>query len=563
MDEKYLNVAKTFINEELDFKWSEMERQILKKVFTNLKGRVFFIRNVLPANMIAVLLAIYSRLRNKRGLRGVFVDNFLPNLLSVNLPECLDRYQGDPAAFLKGEKITSLARFLEFSDLAKEVTQKFLDNLGDSGYWDSLSQAQKMKGFLSTWLDRYGHNSIARPAALYLCCENISILAAKSLEWSRPGAGYIELSTRYVDMAGKDVYPIAKELAAYGVPEEEVNAVIEESFKQYRTLQGENFSGVLPTFFREQFKEQMTPEQLEAGAIGETCDVLGNFLPAATLTSVGIGLSGETLPETIRHLLLDGTPENFAIVEMIKTEAAKIGADQFLRHLEPTPWQTSTWSYLKNEKIISTMDLPVLGSVEEVLLKAFQNKEYFKNCLTWNDIKNELGKLPRGNFDKLPREFELINASFYSQMSFRSWRDLQRMGFSTHRRSYLNPDNGLYRYDKPAPDELETAVAILENCNKKLYELMTKANVPEELKQYPLALGNMINFLISSNLRQWEFCNWQRSKPSVNHEVRQVFLTAENILRESLPWWNDLSRANITPAYIFARGDSDLPLKLN
>jgi len=560
MDNKYLSVARDFIGAELDFKWSEMERQILRKVFTNLKGRVFFIRNVLPANMIAVLLAIYSRLRNRRGLRGVFVDNFLPNLLSVNLPECQERYQGDPAAFLKGEKITSLAKFLEFSELAKNEAQKFLDNLEDSGYWDAISQAQKMKSFLNTWLDRYGHNSIARPANLYLCCESISILAAKSLEWCRPGAGYIELSTRYVDMAGKDVYPIAKELAVYGIPEEDVLAVINKSFDGYRILQGENFSGPFPEFLRAQFKDKMSAEQLEAGVIGETCDVLGNLLPAATLTSVGIGVSGEALPEMMRHLLLDETPENFALVEAIKVEATKIGADQFLRHLEPTPWQTATWSYLTSDNQETELALPEIAFAEETLLKAFKDKINFATINSWPNVVGELKKIVRGTFDKLPREFELVTAIFKSKMSFRGWRDLQRMGFATHRRSYLTPEIGFYSYDKPAPKDLDKTFKELFEVNQKLYQQMIEAKVPAAMMQYPLALGNLVKILMSANLRQWEFCNWQRSKPTVNHEVRQVFLTAEKLLRSKLSWWSDLSRANITPAYIFARGDSDLPL---
>ena len=80
--------------------------------------------------------------------------------------------------------------------------------------------------------------------------------------------------------------------------------------------------------------------------------------------------------------------------------------------------------------------------------------------------------------------------------------------------------------------------------------------------EYPLALGNNISYLISANLRQWEFANWQRSKASVNHEVRQAFLLVENLLRQKYPWWQNISRADITPAYIFARGGSDISLTI-
>jgi hypothetical protein len=54
--------------------------------------------------------------------------------------------------------------------------------------------------------------------------------------------------------------------------------------------------------------------------------------------------------------------------------------------------------------------------------------------------------------------------------------------------------------------------------------------------------------------------NWQRTKPDVNHEVRQVFLSFERRLREKYWWWKEISRADMTPGYIFARGGSNIPL---
>ncbi|PIT90536.1 MAG: hypothetical protein COU22_01640, partial [Candidatus Komeilibacteria bacterium CG10_big_fil_rev_8_21_14_0_10_41_13] len=73
MQEKLIQIARQFINSTLDFEWTEAEKNLVDKVFTNADKRVFFIYNQLPANMIAVLMAIYSRMRNKRGLRGTFV----------------------------------------------------------------------------------------------------------------------------------------------------------------------------------------------------------------------------------------------------------------------------------------------------------------------------------------------------------------------------------------------------------------------------------------------------------------------------------------------------------
>jgi len=165
-------------------------------------------------------------------------------------------------------------------------------------------------------------------------------------------------------------------------------------------------------------------------------------------------------------------------------------------------------------------------------------------------------------FDKLPREFELVNFVFHNLISFRGWRDLHRMGLATHRRGYVTPNSGFYKYDKPQPEALEQAFQSLHQLNREIFNKLAAKNVPLELRQYVMAIGNLIPFTYAANLRQMEFSIWQRSKPSVNHEVRQVFLKMENDLRQKLPWWQELSRADITSAYVFARGDSDVPLEL-
>ncbi len=265
MDEKLLKIAKDFIFTPLPFNWTENELKIINKVFTNAAGRVFFIYNQLPANMIAVMLAMYSRMKNTRGLRGTFVDNFLPHILAGLLTECQQEYNGDPAKFLSEKRLNKLDKFINYSQETRTLYDKFLANLGDEKFFQSLSQVQKMKNFLSMWLDKYGHNSIARPAMVYLCFEQISILAAKSIEWSRPGVGYIELSTRYVDMHGKDVYPIENELAIYGLAKEEVQVVIDESFKLYRQLQGDDYNGPFPNFLREHYQNIIPADKMEAG----------------------------------------------------------------------------------------------------------------------------------------------------------------------------------------------------------------------------------------------------------------------------------------------------------
>lgn len=561
MQENLLKLARQFLTTPLVMNWTQEEEAIISRFFTNTTGRIFFI-HTLPTNMIAVLMAMYSRMRNVRGARGMFVDSFLPQALSTSVQECLDKYDGSPEKFLKTTRIKSLDDFINYSAETSRAYATFKASVNvDPKYLEELCRAEKMRKFLSMWLDKFGHNSIARPSMVYLCFEQVSILLAKSIEWCRPGAGYIELSTRYVDMAGKDVYPIAQELAEYGVPIEQVERVIDASFAAYKELQGDDFNGPFPQFLYEEYESVITDESiLKQGVIGETCDVLGNFLPCATLTSLGVGISGEALPEMIRHLLLDNTPENHIAVELVIAEATKTGASQFLEHLELSEWRRVGWEYIESTSFADRAYMPAKNEVERVLFALFVEKKSFRKCKDWQEVIAKLKSLDRTNFDKLSREFEAIISTFWGLMTYRGWRDLHRMGFCTHRRGLINPVYGFYQYDKPAPAILQQKFAAVHALNNNLYKLMMAQKVPGNLAEYPLALGNIIPFTVGGNLRQWEFCNWQRSKPSVNHEVRQSFLKIEKGLRQHYPWWSEISRADTTPGYVFARGNSDLPL---
>src|SRR3989344_9041557 len=564
-----LDIAREFVFQTVYY-FSQRETEILRRFFTNTEKRVFFI-HTLPANVGAGLIAMYSRIKNTRGLRGVFVDRFLPEFLASTSVVTEEKFGGDPTKALAHFNVVSIETFETNFPGGKELLDQFLNAISVyPDYLEEFAQGEKIKKFLSRWLDQYGHNSIARAGSMWVCYEQISILAAKSVEWGRPGSAYIELSTRYVDMSGKNCYPIEKELRILGVSEELVFNLLDESFKRYRNWQGENFSGPFPQFLRDTYGKYFTeaPKDLESGVIGETCDVLGNFLPAATLTSVGVAISGEAFPELIKHLLLDETPENYALVELTLQEAKKVGGDQFARHYEPSEWKKASWEYLSTDRFapyrgqvgIISADILPQEAAEEILLDSFRYRKKFAHCQNFAEVLEMLKEVDRQSHDKLWNDFEEITASCSGLMPFRGHRDLQRMSFNMHLRTLLTPYLGFYRYDKPAPKIFLEDCEQFHSLGERAYSEMEQLNVSPILMQYPLALGNLIGFRSSANLLQWEFCNWQRRKFSFNHEVRQVFLGMEERLSHRYRWWGNISRADIVSGYIFARGSKGIPL---
>jgi thymidylate synthase ThyX len=572
--EKVLALAERFVNAKVPYDFSELETRALRPFFTNTDRKVFFLQG-LPANVGASLMAMFSRIKNQRGLRGVFVDAFLPQFLASLLAETAEKFNGNAERFLKENKIKDLGTFAGHSRECKEKLELLiLAATNFSEFLAKLSQTKNTEEFLSRWLDTFGHKSIGRMGSLWLCCEGVSLLTAKSLEWGRPGIGFIELSTRYVDMSGKDCYPVELELeAGWGIDPDDILKENAFLFKLYCNLAGQKFDGMLPNYMRNKYGELFTdsPKSLELGIVGETCDVLGNLLPASTLTSVGINMSGESFSQLLKHLILDNTPENLALAEAILNESKKIGGNQFATHFQPTPWEKSGWQY------------PVVAHFKDIADKAPAIKYYWNNGPSGSrpsifdldifdpgKIRIKVGKfahMARHKFDKLPREFEVITLPFYGVMSFRSWRDLQRQGLCTHMRTLITPKLGFYTYDKflkdsPYPAFLYDAFDGAHKSGIGIYRTLREKDVPPVMKQYPLAIGNNIGFVLAGNLRQLEFCNWQRTKPSVNHEVRQIFMGIENGIRQLIPGWAQISRADMTPAFVFARGEKVIPLNL-
>lgn len=552
------HVAKEFVWAPVGYQFTERERAVLSRFFTNHTRKVFFVR-VLPPAFIATLLSMYSRIQNPRGLRGHFVDNLLPLILASFLPQFEREEVVKPVSkFITSYGLRTLDAFVDFSPETKALFDEFLAATAiDPAYLTKLSLSNKVKKFLGLFLDQYGHNSIARMGQETLCVEQVSLLAAKSIEWSRPSSGFIELSTRFVNMAQSGLYPFWKEFALVNPimakrAESEANRLFVEYCARIDDTKSENsFS----RFLTARYTGVVPDDELPTAVKGEVCDVLGNLLPAATLTSIGISMSGEAFQGLIRHLVLDYTPENAALAELIIKESAETGANQFLRHTNVTEWDYAMWEYFSTESYRGIPSgIHTFTGPDKMLARAILEEGGFD----FGKIKDVLEY--RGPYDKLPRAFEGVSVVGRGAMSFRGWRDAQRQTFCTHRRTYLTPHLGFYRYDKPAPREFFEACEKTHVVQQMLYQHMDEHRLmSNETMQYPLAIGHLVGFSIGGNLRQLEFCGWQRSKHSVNHEVRQVFLALEKKLRVQYPWWEVLSRVDLTPAYCFARTKEGIP----
>ncbi|MCX6021231.1 MAG: FAD-dependent thymidylate synthase [Chloroflexi bacterium] len=175
--------------------------------------------------------------------------------------------------------------------------------------------AQRAEEFLNTFYFEYGHRSIADMAHVVLALENISILAALTVE-DEPLWDGMERSTRYQDFRRSGYY-LPPEL--HGDAADAFRAACDRLFASYRGLSRKLLEVLTATIER--------PDGMDEGYYTRTLrarafDVARYLLPLAANTSVGQVVSARVLESQISRLLGDGRAELRAIGDELR-EAAR------------------------------------------------------------------------------------------------------------------------------------------------------------------------------------------------------------------------------------------------
>src|SRR6266540_3302323 len=259
------------------------EKSRLAPFFTNLDRSTFGLK--LPQEVAGALFSRYSR--STKSLRRTFLDEFL----------------GDPA--------------LGLSDL--------LDGQTDPA--DDSAALKKARAFYDRVLVGDGDDSVAHLGGAHLACDNISNVAAKLLEDARIGIAPLEKSTRYVRFDAKDKngeYLFYKEPRIMASPHREAYlAGMRLLFETYAAQIDPMIEFVrcsLPIETVEwkhpqtgealTYKDAVKNDQLRRWAESayrstvraQACDVLRAYLPAATLTNVGLFGVGQAFEHLLNKL---------------------------------------------------------------------------------------------------------------------------------------------------------------------------------------------------------------------------------------------------------------------
>ncbi len=271
--------------------FSDEEREILRRYFTNLEGPVFALVN-LPEVVKGALFARYSR--SSKSLRRLFLDEFV----------------GD------------------------------LDLSGDHGV-DATIGLDRANELYQRIFYEYGDDSVAQLGGVHLACEQASNVLTKVLERGRL-MSYLEQSTRYLGYdrrLGNGHYRYYRD---HDLLESRLGARyvgdMDRMFDTYGTLLTEMTEYVARCHPK---TEQDTDFVYRQAIRAKALDAVRGLLPASSLSNLGIYASGQAYEQLILRMRAHELPEVRLYADMMLEELRKV-IPSFLRRLD-VPERGGAW----------------------------------------------------------------------------------------------------------------------------------------------------------------------------------------------------------------------------
>jgi len=495
--------------------FSESEKEILLKHFSNVDGSVFAI--ITPRQVDrGALMSRYSR--TDKSMRKIFLDEFLQN-----------------------------------------------QNRGDEFYNKVLLE--------------YGDDSVAELGEAQIAIEGLSNIAVKKIEDRRIGLSYLEKSSRYVawDKKVDGQYKFYREPDImesrhadkylescnfdFDVYSRNIQPMI--SFIQEREPIGNQK-------FRNSFGDEVLFSKLtndddiksatriyNATIKAKALDVLRGILPASTITNVGITGNGRAFEYLLtilysselreeRELALKIQRElDSTIKSFVKRADDKYGKalQKYLGDIKKISWNLGK-KYVrpKNKKnfLVELVDFEPEKRAEEKIIAAILYEQ--SPGISYRDIISDIKKLNSVARKKIiktfsslrqnrrhrpPRAFEMTEYTFDLMTNFGMFRDIHRHRVLTLERQLLTADHGFV-----TPDEI-SALGIrkdFQDCMYKSKETFSglKKNMPEQA-QYVVNFAYNYPYFIKLNLREATHLIELRTVPQGHPDYRKV---SQDMFRE-------------------------------
>lgn len=498
--------------------FTEEEKRILEPYFTNLDKPVFAFTARVPEEVVAVLFSKYSR--SAHSIR----KNFL--------------------------------------DLVKDHESGFksiLDTVSSSGSNEAFAAALvKARDFFRRILVEYGDDSVGELGIAHVACEDVSQIAAKRIEDARLTSP-LEKSTRYVVFdKGKYHKPAAIMNSKFA---EEYAAMCDELFSTYSSeidavkafvrekwpIADFDFSGKKMTQMADEAEIKRAKTAYESSVRAKALDILRYYLPAATVTNIGITANGRAFEYLASKLMSDELEELREIGRLMHEELSKVvpslvkraAASNYLAETKKG-MRAFAAAKLANAKIrkqptVTLVSYEKDAEINVVAAALYQFSHHPLSQLSkiakkmtaderMKVVDEYMGK--RSNRRERPlRAAETAYYQFDVLSDYGAYRDLQRHRIMTQIPQLLTAGHG---YDTP-PEIIEAGFGEqFHRCMKKAAALYKKiaAEMPMEA-QYVVPLAYRIRYIMQFNLREAyhliELRSTPQGHPSYRHVVQEMF----------------------------------------
>ncbi len=499
------------------------ERELLAPYVTNTDGSIFALTN-LPEVIKGALFSRYSR--STLGLRRLLLKEF------IQAPEA------------------------EFAGIAGTAA---LNPAGGSAL--AVGRAQD---FYDRILDGYGDDSIGELGGAHLAIENVSMIAAKSIEDARIGGSPLEKSTRYVSFGQKvnGDYLFYKEPRLMASRHRQVYVdTCRMLFETYQALMepvGAHIATVAP-------RGAKTDEKAWRQSVrARSYDALRGLLPAATLTNMGVFGNGRFFESLLIKLQISDLAELRQIGGAAHAELSQ-AIPSFIRRADPAhPHFAGFREHAQAERKAVRGRIPLLPDppatqpkgqwvrlvdfdpeAEAKILAALFFPESTAALPALRDWAGGLPEPERGDIfeaiaeargnrrHKPPRAFELAFFSFDLVGDFGMYRDLHRHRMLTQQRQPLTT-----RLGYAVPEEVEEA-GLTPRYGEALeraalaFETLAKDH-PEEA-QYVVPMQYHIRWNMTVNLRSLIWLVELRSAPQGHPAYRKMAQDLFRAVREIQP----------------------------
>ncbi len=479
--------------------FTEEERQLLSRHFTDLEGPVFALVG-LPEVVKGALFARYSR--SPKSLRRLFLDEFAEQVAETG--------GADDAAGVRKGKAESLYERI------------FVE---------------------------YGDDSIAQLGGVHLACEQASQLLCKVLEWGRL-AGYLEQSTRYIPYddkpGGRWRYLLAPEIAGSelaGLAEETLDAAFETYARLIEPMQ---------TFFRERFPKQPddTAGVYRSTIRAKACDTLRGLLPAATRSNVGVYASGQSYEQMLIRMRASPLAEVRSYAGLMLTELRKV-IPAFLTRVDVAERGVAWSEYLQHTRErTSEVAEKYLGGVEsgargEVTLTDYdpdgEEKIVAAALFAVSDLPDDrllslahtmsaeerrtvldacVGER-RNRRHRPGRAFERTSYRFDVLCDYGAFRDLQRHRLLTLEWQRLSTQHGYETPPEIAEAGFERDWTEVMERGAELHGRLEEHGV-DEAASYVVPMAHRIRFVMQMNAREAMHLIELRSSPQGHPAYRRI-----------------------------------------